>query len=684
MIEKAFKFPIIFLAIILVFSFSFEAAEYSAEDESDKTLKGEKLETEAKEEEKSSQYSIQKDKEKMSVADVLGGTSGVRVQTMCTNCNVANVTMCGQSDERVQVWKDGLPVMGGLGAIYILSVMPSQEIAQTEIVRGASTVLSGSEAGAGAMVFHTQTPEKRPYIFASADAGSFGWQSQKLLASGQLGKWGGQLTFTNSKSDGIDPNGDGNFNLAEFDRRTIAGNVFFDITQNSKLSFSALNYREDQRGGKGAYSGDIPFELGQFFIEDIDIRRNEYSLSWDHQFRDYSRISFRARYADRDQDTSDNFSIQDQPYMRVDEKAKASELLYERGFFDRHIFTMGILYRKLEVDGIQLKKDILFPDGQSIADIVEQKGAFAQIDFSLPARLSLTTGLRYDDYGDFGSRASPRTRLAWKATPQLSLTLSAGYGFMAPRPIFERVCCGARVQSNANVKSEVSRNILMDIDYVPRQWLKLRGSYFYSDFKDFIQKVISYVNAYYIPNFQQVNYQDVTFEGGEISLEMRFFDHFSYGFEFTRLRAMSDEPLKIFPFSGLPDDSPYKVFLAPINYDLPPGKTPYHPWRQGSAFMKWDDQKRGINISAQAQYTGSMIIQKLEEHEGFANFLAETPDFWVYNFSTKFRIYKGLSLYAGIDNITDEYQLWLDDPRYEYNWGPLRGRYYYGGLAFEM
>ena len=68
------------------------------------------------------------------------------------------------------------------------------------------------------------------------------------------------------------------------------------------------------------------------------------------------------------------------------------------------------------------------------------------MNFSLPHRLDLTTGVRYDDFGQFGARYSPRSRLAWKATSQLSLALSGGSGYLAPRPILERICCGAKVQ----------------------------------------------------------------------------------------------------------------------------------------------------------------------------------------------------------------------------------------------
>ena len=48
------------------------------------------------------------------------------------------------------------------------------------------------------------------------------------------------------------------------------------------------------------------------------------------------------------------------------------------------------------------------------------------------------------------------------------------------------------------------------------------------------------------------------------------------------------------------------------------------------------------------------------------------------------RLSKHITLRAGVDNIGNEYQTWLDDPRFEYQWGSLRGRYYYAGLSYEM
>jgi len=629
--------------------------------------------------------------EEQGIREALQGTSGVRVATMCTNCNVANVSMFGQSEERVQVWQDGLPVLGGLGAIYLLSVMPPEGVRKTDIVRGAGTVLSGSEAGAGAVLIQTKSPEEQdePWILASLDFGSLEWESQKLVAAQRWGRWGAELIATHSRSDGSDPNEDGVFDLAAFERTTVGGTLAVELFPRSHIRIDALGYREDQRGGKGGYGGSgqlLPEDLGNFHKEDIDIRREEYGLAWEHQFRDGSRFDIRGRYSSREQDTSDDFTST-RPYMTVDESARIAQARYDRVLFNRHRLVLGMVHRNFAVDGSTVKRSLLFPEGQTLEDRIKQYGVFVETAFSLPGRVELTTGLRYDDYdwtpGENStlppgvvreerkrSRVSPRLHLAWRATPELSINVSAGDGFTVPRPIFERVCCGALVLSSASSEPEISRNYLLDLDWVPQAWFRLRTSVFRSEFEDYLQKMAVFTSPYFIPSFAQVNYSEFRLEGIEVSSELRFLGRLSLGIEGTRSRTRSDGPIEA------------SVLGAPV-YALPDGYIPFYPEDQGSAFIKWDDSVRGWSISARASYTGSMLIQEYAPI-GIADSFAETPSFTTYDFSVRARVHRYLTVFAGVDNITDESEIWLDDPRYEYNWGPLRGRYYYGGVSFEM
>jgi outer membrane receptor protein involved in Fe transport len=620
-----------------------------------------------------------------SLNEVLSGVSGVRVATMCTNCNIAGVTMSGQSDERVQVWKDNLPVMGGLGAIYLLSVMPQEGVANASVVNGAGTVLSGSEASAGALKINTKRPTEDGSVHAAIDFGSLNWRRQQLLASGQVGRWGGALVATHSRSDGSDPDGDGNFDLGAFDRETYGGTFTIDATERSAIRLDAIYYEEEQRDNKGGYAGSADVEFGNFYKEDVDILRREYALAWDYKFKDSSKLTLGGRFANRDQETfDDSIARPDQPYMVVDETTEVAELRYERFLAQRHLFTVGVTHRELNVKGSITELN----DFQVLDDFIRHKGAFAEAELSLPHRINLTLGLRWDEYDwtpgpestltapipgpTVRDHYSPRLRLAWRATDKLSLGFSAGDAFAAPRPVFERVCCGGRVLSSAYSDTEVSRNFLMDVDYVPYRWMRLKASLFRNMFHNFLQKMAIRTAPEYIPTFTQVNYSDFALQGATLGMEFRHFERLDYGFELTWLTTRKEDPIIV--------KRARRDF-----YEMSIDQIPFHPEHQGSVFVGWNDSRTGFNVSAQALHTGSMYVQFLRNNTGnVRDSWDETPSFWVYNFQVRGRVQRYVSLFGGVDNIGNFVQLWLDDPRYEYNWGPLRGRYFYAGVSFDL
>ena len=61
-----------------------------------------------------------------------------------------------------------------------------------------------------------------------------------------------------------------------------------------------------------------------------------------------------------------------------------------------------------------------------------------------------------------------------------------------------------------------------------------------------------------------------------------------------------------------------------------------------------------------------------------------TEDFWITGMTVQKSFKYGISLFAGVDNISDYVEETLGDPSFDYNWGPLRGRYYYGGLSYTL
>ncbi len=618
-----------------------------------------------------------------SLADVLEGSSGVRVATMCTNCNVANVTMDGQTGEHVQVLKDGLPVVGGLAAVYLLSVMPGEGIAATDIVRGAGTVLSGPEAAVGAVAIRTLDPlaKREPYLFASSDVGSLDWQGQKVLAAGRAGPVGGVFTLTRAGSAASDPNRDGIADLGRFARTTLAGTGGFEISRRSRLRLDLVGYREDQRGNKGGWLGN------GFASEDVALSRYEGSLGWTYTLPDRSHLTLRVRRANRDQDTSDDEVGIPQPYTRVREHSTLGEALYEKTFGGRYILTGGVSGSSLEVDGFSEKGG---SPTLHLDDFVRYRSGFAQFEAAIGKRLDLTAGVIYAAYRMSGTqegtyyppsyemgkvRFLPRARLAWKATHALTLSLAAGESLTPLQSPFERVCCGHIVYPNTtDNRAEVARSYLLDADIVPARWVKVRTSLFRENFTDYVQKLMMLAVSY-APFYGNVNYGGFSLEGGELSTEFRPLDRLSFGFQATRVRVPGDAPIPVNRDGA-------------VLFELPAGTIPYLAETQGSAFVSWKDPKIGLELGVQAQYTGAMRIQVLQGGEPplyleMADHLESTPSFWAVNLSFRKRLEGGFSILAGIDNLTNTYQTHLDNPAYVENWGLLRGRYLYTGLTWE-
>ncbi|NJN64329.1 MAG: TonB-dependent receptor plug domain-containing protein, partial [Acidobacteria bacterium] len=65
------------------------------------------------------------------------------MQTMCTNCNSADLSLGGLGNEHIAMTCDGIPVPAGLAQIYLLSVMPPTVIDNVDVEKGAGSAPSG-------------------------------------------------------------------------------------------------------------------------------------------------------------------------------------------------------------------------------------------------------------------------------------------------------------------------------------------------------------------------------------------------------------------------------------------------------------------------------------------------------------------------------------------------------------
>ena len=100
---------------------------------------------------------VQVDQTAGSVVGGLQGQAGVRVQTMCTHCNSANVQVGGLSQDLVPMFFGPYPLIGGLAVSYVLNMLPPDSVAEAQASRAARARRSSRRRRRGA-----SSPSSRP------------------------------------------------------------------------------------------------------------------------------------------------------------------------------------------------------------------------------------------------------------------------------------------------------------------------------------------------------------------------------------------------------------------------------------------------------------------------------------------------------------------------------------------
>jgi iron complex outermembrane receptor protein len=108
-----------------------------------------------------------------------------------------------------------------------------------------------------------------------------------------------------------------------------------------------------------------------------------------------------------------------------------SELQLTKRLWDRHIITVGAEYRD------DFRQERQFTGQPTVSTNRQSHGVYAQGDFQVLTNLHFNGGVRYDQYGEFDPRFSPRLALIYH--PYEKSTLKAIYGTAFRTPNFLEV-----------------------------------------------------------------------------------------------------------------------------------------------------------------------------------------------------------------------------------------------------
>lgn len=644
--------------------------------------------------------------ESLALGDVedLDAGSGVRVQTICTNCNAASLTVNGMSGPHVQVYWDDIPTEGGLGTVYMLTQVPGDLIGYSKVYRGPGSVLTGSEGIAGSIRFNTVKRDRRRALL-DLQLGDWGWKNLKLVGGDQWGPVGALVYVQGALWNWTDASGDGAHDVADIERATYQGLFDFHLTDHQTVTVQGLFYGEDQADGPGApvlYVPQPPEEgepYWRYLHEDAYFNWRRYSVQWELARPDGLRLTAGGRYSRRGQQQwaapypGDpviwTYLIEDeQSYLSFQAEAPVGAA----GFL-----TGGITWKRQR---LSVKQQNVGFQPWWIADGLEELGGYLQYDRSLGGGWDLSVGARYDILTVFGqtwtqplngdppfteaiddierSFLLPRLQLSWRPSAKAVLTLAAGRGLRGPRPVFESTCCGAAYQRNIGLPPERSWSYQAALELKPTPDQRFTTTLFWTDFSDYHERIV-YESAGYIPHYSNREIAEATIHGIDFIHDMRFAENrINVGWTYTYTHAEAESPVMgEVPVSG-----------DLVMLDEAGSRLRYVPRHAASAYLRYDDPRRGTKVDLDVAWQGSVthfdIAAMFRAPHREWEFLS-SESFMTVSLRFEQRIRQtGWSAYVGVDNATDYVMEDLGRFGSAYDWGPITGRFVHAGVKFKL
>ena len=163
------------------------------------------------------------------------------------------------------------------------------------------------------------------------------------------------------------------------------------------------------------------------------------------------------------------------------------EVKFSRTLLDKHKLTFGSEIRD-NVEQDQGNYDASTRTFQPTNHDSNNWALYAQDEFALTSRLTLSAGLRYDRYYSFGGTANPRLGLVYHPAGQTTFKLLYGSAFRAPNE-FEIYSAGTGLfENNLRLTPETMRSLEGVVEQGLGQHFELSGSVFRNNLNHLISQ----------------------------------------------------------------------------------------------------------------------------------------------------------------------------------------------------
>lgn len=395
---------------------------------------------------------------------------------------------------RVLLLVDGVPMMPGDSGDIKWDVIPVDQIAQVEIVKGAGSALYGSSALGGVINVVTLDPMGSPKTSLRTVLGVYDrppypewrWTDRVLRFSEwslsharQIGGLGFSASLKRSESSGYKVNGN-------YSRWNLFAKGLLRPSSRDRLELSVAGSTDNYGANLMWPDQSRALQVAPEAVGD-HIRSAKLLIAAQWRRAVSARLAHRLRLSAFGNGWTDYFH-DSHDYSRA--RQFGAEWQTDYLLAGRHPLTAG-----LELSYGRVRANIF--GKREISDMA----AYAQLDLRLSRRLSFNPGFRLDasqrDSRRSETQFSPKVGAVWNAARGLSLRASVGSGFRAPSvaEAYSRTyVSGLRVEPNPDLKAE--RGWTAEVSAL-QQWrnLQMQLAVFHSYFRDLIEPQADVTNT---------------------------------------------------------------------------------------------------------------------------------------------------------------------------------------------
>jgi iron complex outermembrane receptor protein len=475
------------------------------------------------------------DKNAVNIDEILQQTPGVAIVDDEPQIRSGSGYSFG-AGSRVQVLVDNIPILSGDAGKPSWGFLPTENVSQVEIIKGASSVLYGSSALSGVINFRTAYPTSKPktrlsvyhgvYSKPQSSDSSMYWNRQGMksginfLHSEKFGKLDFVLASSLQYDDGhLGPirdtaSGsftDGNYNPLNVDRYNAGNRARVNLNLRYRLtdrlfvglsgiystsnSLATLIWANSSSGLYGAYAGAATRTIQQLYTIDPSIQ---------YTSKKGAVHSLKTRWQSLDNNNDNNQGNFSDVFYSEYQVQKNWELNKIKNLTT----TAGVVNTQTEARG-----ELFLGGNADGTNHARNSAAYFQVDKKIGERLNLSSGVRYEQFvlnSERNGKPVFRAGANYKLGVATYVRASFGQGYRFPSIAEKFIVTGLgaiTIFANPDLKPETSYNAEIAV----KQGFKIgefKGfvdlAFFQQEFRNFIEFTFGQWTAVPVSNLEEI------------------------------------------------------------------------------------------------------------------------------------------------------------------------------------